>query len=461
MFPPFKEDTALEKCRWLLERLDAGELELRQLAPLSGERAGQGLMLAAMIAREAWTGPDLLFFACSGLSRQLFIVNPDLEGSFEIAPPIVSPEAITAALAKNDRAIHELTDRLQEGGGAALSAEERQELKLRRRALTDESLDAVFSRYQFHCADGKVRSLYDVCAAYARRTGRGADLLPPTGTGECAEQKLLDLAFARGLTPVSMAEVFYCGDGSPDADRKGQRTSPCDARCGIVLPEMLGLEIVYRDDDIIVVNKQSGLLSVPGRGPDKQDCIVNRVRRLYPFCMEQPSVHRLDMETSGLMVLAFTPAAHRELSRQFQEGEITKEYLALVDGVLARTGVASSGIMELTFRLDVDNRPHQIWDSIYGKKAVTEWKLEQVQDYHAPDGSSRPVTRVLFLPHTGRTHQLRLAAADPHGFGVPIIGDTLYGTCAAGERLMLHAARLRFTHPVSGRNMDFSSPAPF
>ena len=459
MFPPFIEEKALEKCRWLIARLDAGELELRQLAPVSGERAGQGLMLAAMIAREGEGGPDRLFFACSGLSRQLFVVDPRLEGLFQIAPPVVAPAAITAALAKNDRAIHELTARLQDE--SALSAEERQELRQRRRALTDASLDAVFSLYHFHCADGVVRSLREVCAAYARRTGRGADLLPPTGTGECAEQKLLDLAFARGLTPISMAEVFYCAAGSADAARKGQRTCPCDARCGIVLPAMLGLEILYRDDAVIVVNKQSGLLSVPGRGPDKQDCIVNRVRRLYPFCMEQPSVHRLDMETSGLMVLAFTPAAHRELSRQFQDGEVSKEYVALVDGVLARKGIASSGMMELTFRLDVDNRPHQIWDSVYGKKALTEWKLEQVQDYLAPDGSCRPVTRVLFRPHTGRTHQLRLAAADPHGFGVPIVGDTLYGRCTGGERLMLHASRLCFTHPVTGQPMTFSSPAPF
>ena len=167
------------------------------------------------------------------------------------------------------------------------------------------------------------------------------------------------------------------------------------------------------------------------------------------------------METSGLMLLAFTPAAHRELSRQFQEGEVSKEYVALLDGVLAKKGIAPEGVMELTFRLDINNRPHQIWDSVYGKKAVTEWKIECVQDYHAPDGSRRPATRVLFRPHTGRTHQLRLASADPHGFGVPIIGDTLYGSCAEGERLMLHASRLCFTHPVTGRRMEFTSPVPF
>ena len=457
MFPPYSEEKALKQCRWLMEKLDAGDVVLAQLSAVSGERAGQGLMLAAMVARDS-SGREDVFFACSGLSRQLHAVNRELAGAFHVAPPIVLPGAIDAALSKNDGEIHSLTARLEEGG---LTEADRNALKDRRRELTDESLAAVFSLYRFRCADGRERSLKEICADYGKRTGRGGGLLPPTGTGECAGQRLLHLAFSQGLTPVSMAEVFYCGADSPDIARKGRSFPPCDSRCGIVLPAMLGLEIVYRDDDIIVVNKQSGLLSVPGRGPDKQDCIVSRVRRLFPDCMEQPSVHRLDMETSGLMVLAFNPAAHRALSRQFQEGEVSKEYTALLDGVLAKKGIAPDGVMELTFRLDVDNRPHQIWDSVYGKKAVTEWKTDRVQDYRAPDGSRRPATRVLFRPHTGRTHQLRLASADPHGFGVPIIGDTLYGSCAEGERLMLHASRLCFVHPATGRKMEFTSPAPF
>ncbi|MBQ9537956.1 MAG: RluA family pseudouridine synthase [Treponema sp.] len=456
MFPLYDEKLAAEKCRWLINKIDSGEIALRRLSRTSQERAGQGLMLAAMLAKSNEDGSEKVFFACSGLSRRLEIVNPELESSFEIAPPIVSPAAVEDALSKNNREIHELTDRLKETG---LSPKTVMELKERRLRLTDESLGRVFSLYKFHCADGRTRSLKEICGEYAWRTGRGG--LPPTGTGECAEQRLLNLAFLRNMTPLSMAQVFYCDARSPDIALKGCFYPPCDSRCGIVLPSMLGLEIVYRDDDIIVVNKQSGLLSVPGRGSDKQDCVVNRIRRLFPFCMEQPSVHRLDMETSGLMVLAFNPAAHKSLSKQFQSGEVSKEYTALLDGVLAQKGIAAEGVMELTFRLDVDNRPHQIWDSVYGKKAVTEWKIDRVQDYHAPDGKRRPATRVLFLPHTGRTHQLRLASADSHGFGVPIIGDTLYGTCKPGERLMLHATSLSFTHPVTGQRMDFTSPPPF
>ena len=167
------------------------------------------------------------------------------------------------------------------------------------------------------------------------------------------------------------------------------------------------------------------------------------------------------METSGLLILAFTKEAHKNLNRQFEDGLVKKQYIALLDGVLAKKGIPEEGQSELYFRLDIDNRPHQIWDEVYGKKAITQWKCLNVEDYTSPDGNRRAVTRVLFIPHTGRTHQLRLASADSHGFGIPIIGDTLYGTCAKGERLMLHAQYISFTHPITGQQMEFNCPAPF
>ena len=167
------------------------------------------------------------------------------------------------------------------------------------------------------------------------------------------------------------------------------------------------------------------------------------------------------METSGLMVLAFTKEAHRVLGRQFEEGTVKKEYVALLDGILSKKGIEPCGVMELYFRLDVENRPHQIWDEVYGKKVVTEWKLLDVEYYVPPSGKRRAVTRVLFIPHTGRTHQLRLASSDSHGFATPIIGDTLYGNCEAGERLMLHAQKLSVVHPVTQKVMTFECKAPF
>lgn len=264
-----------------------------------------------------------------------------------------------------------------------------------------------------------------------------------------------------------MAETkihFVLNGKTAQIEHTGKKTEfypPCDSRCSLILPAILGLEILYRDSDIIVVNKQSGVLSVPGRGPEKQDCIVNRVKKLFPDCIEQPSVHRLDMETSGLLVLAFTKEAHRELNRQFEAREVHKKYIALIDGILAKKGIEKSGTMELFFRLDIENRPHQIWDRENGKSAVTQWQIENVEYYTAPDKSRRPATRVTFIPHTGRTHQLRLAAADSHGFGLPIIGDTLYGHCEKGERLLLHASELSFTHPRTKQKMDFLCPPEF
>ncbi|MBR0100085.1 MAG: RluA family pseudouridine synthase [Treponema sp.] len=264
--------------------------------------------------------------------------------------------------------------------------------------------------------------------------------------------------------PEEQGRAKQCPEpNSPPSTFHFPLTSPCDERCGILLPAMLGLRILYQDEAICVVNKQSGLLSVPGRGEDKQDCIESRFRRLFGDKVEikQPAVHRLDMETSGIMILAFTKEAHRELNRQFEAKEIQKEYIALLDGVLPKMGIAQHGTMELFFRLDVDNRPHQIWDSENGKSAVTEWEILGVERYHAPDGSTRNATRVLFMPHTGRTHQLRLASSDSHGFGCPIIGDTLYGHCDEGERLMLHAKKISFTHPITGERMIIECESEF
>jgi tRNA pseudouridine32 synthase/23S rRNA pseudouridine746 synthase len=208
------------------------------------------------------------------------------------------------------------------------------------------------------------------------------------------------------------------------------------------------LPILHCDEELVVVLKPSGLLAVPGRGAERQDCVVARVKALRPECIEQPSVHRLDMDTSGLMVLALTADAHRGLSRQFHDRETEKRYIALLDGELA----GDEGTIELPFRLDVEHRPRQIYDPIHGKTGVTHWKKLAVEDGR---------TRVEFHPVTGRTHQLRLHAASTHGLGIPILGDRLYGVGTGQGRLRLHASLLRFTHPRSGERLEFHSDPPF
>lgn len=440
MFPPFDEELAFKYCKEIISLLEEKKFSLVYTTEkISAERFANGIMIGVLVAKNS-AQENKILFTVSGISRKI-------EGEFQDAifiEPVVSNKKIMSALQKNDKEIHLLTDELK-----ICKKDDLKKIQLRRSVLTSESLEKVHELYSFYCFDGKNRLLKQICK----------NRLPPTGTGDCCAPKLLNFAFKNNLTPLSMCEVFY--GKSTENKISGCKYSPCDERCGLILPEILGLKILYRDKDIIVVNKQSGLLSVPGRGPEKQDCIVNRVKKLFPECIEQPSVHRLDMETSGLMILAFTKDAHRNLCRQFEEGLVQKKYIALLDGILAKKGIQQSGIMELYFRLDIENRPHQIWDSVYGKKAITEWKILDVEKYLSPLGNKKDVTRVLFIPHTGRTHQLRLASADFHGFGVPIIGDTLYGHCEQNEQLMLHSCYIKFTHPSTGKVMEFNCESDF
>ena len=426
MFPPFPQELARHYCMEFISGIEDGSIILEQISQESEERKGHGIMVGALVCVNA-AGERVVLHAVSGIT---YSVNGTVT-------PIASPKEIETALAKNDAEIHELTKKINEG---------QEELKKERTLLTDESLRNVFSLYTFTRFDGKKITLNEIIQAHDGK-------LPPTGTGDCCAPKLLSYAFEHNLTPISMDEVFY----GRDTKNKTNGTSypPCDERCGYILPYILGLEILYRDSQIIVVNKPSGLLSVPGRTPDKQDCVVNRVKKLFPHCITQPSVHRLDMETSGLLVLAFTEEAHRNLSRQFEEGTVHKKYVALIDGVFNHNEY--EGELQLKFRLDVDNRPHQIYDEVNGKLGITQWKKEGTELYTAPDGTKRRTTKIIFTPKTGRTHQLRLAASDPHGFGIPIVGDTLYGHCEPDERLMLHAFELEFRHPISGEQRHFST----
>ncbi|EID86108.1 Pseudouridylate synthase, 23S RNA-specific [Treponema sp. JC4] len=444
MFPPFPCEQAHQKNLELISLLEKGEAKLLQLTKESEERKGHGLMLGTLICKKVETGEEVILHAVSGISMQLQL--PSSSQPQIVVPPLASPSQIEAALAANDAAIHELTARINAG---------EKELSAARTALTTQSLQRVFDLYTFTRFDGKKISLNEIIARHGGR-------LPPTGTGDCCAPKLLSYAFENNLIPFSMDEVFY-GKDSPNK-KCGSSYPPCDERCGYILPSILGLEILYRDDAILVVNKQSGLLSVPGRTPDKQDCIESRMKALFPFTnqLNQPAVHRLDMETSGIMILAFTKEAHRELNRQFEAKEVHKKYIALLDGVLQKAdGEAApkqgekTGRIELKFRLDPDNRPHQIYDEEFGKLGITDWENLGQVTYRAPDGSTKKATRVLFIPQTGRTHQLRLHSSDIHGFHLPIIGDTLYGTCLPGERLMLHAQEITFTHPTTHEKMHF------
>ncbi|HAF45266.1 MAG: RNA pseudouridine synthase [Sideroxydans sp. GWF2_59_14] len=201
-------------------------------------------------------------------------------------------------------------------------------------------------------------------------------------------------------------------------------------------------ELIYQDDSLLVVNKPAGMLAVPGRGEDKQDCLSARLLQTFPDALV---VHRLDMATSGLMVFARGAGMQRRISLMFQEREVSKRYLAIVSGVLER----EAGEICLPLISDWPNRPRQMIDHTLGKPSLTRYRLLGMENSNS---------HVELEPVTGRTHQLRVHLA---AIGHPILGDALYGDAASAPRLLLHACSLSFNHPVSGEPLNFASPAPF
>lgn len=444
MFPPFAQGSARHYCQKLISLIEAGSIELRQTGRLSEERKNQGVMIGSLVCWNSLKKRRVILYAASGNNKQLICDNPKLFNEQVIfVPSIVSSDLIDQALEENDKEIHSLTEKINSISDK--KNPERLALSKKRTELTDLSLKKVFSLYDFTRYDGTKISLNQIIKMHG-------DCLPPTGTGDCCAPKLLSYAFSNNLEIVSMDEVYY---GSDTPHKTGGKSyPPCDERCGYILPYILGLEILYCDKDIIIINKPSGLLSVPGKGEEKQDCAESRIRKFFQNAPKQCAVHRLDMETSGILVAALNTEAHRKLNEQFATGKVHKKYIALLDGILHGK---SEGRIELKARVDLENRPHQIIDEEYGKLGITEWKKLGVKEN---------LTRIEFTPLTGRTHQLRLAASCPKelgGLGLPIAGDTLYGKEKTQDfsRLMLHAVEITFIHPTSGRQITINCQPDF
>lgn len=300
----------------------------------------------------------------------------------------------------------------------------------------------------------------DLCEIF-KDTPQG---LPPAGAGECALPKLLQYAYLHGLQPLAMGE-FWCGMSPKDEIRHDGYFYPsCKGKCEPILKHMLvGLEvepnpltedlfkdtplkILYEDEWIVAVEKPSGMLSVPGK--NDLDSVQQRLRLMYPDATGPLVVHRLDMATSGILLAAKDKDVHARLQSQFETRSISKEYTAILDGIPSQ----KCGIIDLPICLNPLDRPRQMVDFENGKPAITEYKVECIKNGCA---------RVIFKPHTGRTHQLRVHSAHSLGLGCPISGDELYGNPDSAPRLCLHASRLVFRHPVSDKEIEIISPSPF
>jgi tRNA pseudouridine32 synthase / 23S rRNA pseudouridine746 synthase len=275
----------------------------------------------------------------------------------------------------------------------------------------------------------------------------------PTGTGDCCAPKLLHYAASHQLKPIAMAE-FWWGENSQDKCQ-GEFYGACQERCqplmGFMLAGLspqspnLALPIIYEDEYLIAVNKPAGLLSVPGRTIDLQDSVLTRLQQLYP---EIYTVHRLDRDTSGILLLARDKLTYRHLSQQFEDRQIHKIYEAILGGIVE----IEQGSIDLPLWGDPLDRPRQQVDFNLGKPSLTKFQvLGQIDGY----------TRIEFMPVTGRSHQLRVHAANAQGLGVCILGDRLYGFQANVERLHLHARELSFTHPHTLERISLQTQCPF
>ena len=285
---------------------------------------------------------------------------------------------------------------------------------------------------------------------------------PPAGAGECAAPKLLHYAFQNNLKPIAMAEFWWGESPKSEIRKHGQFYPACTGKCEPILKHMLldiemdenpflnntaenqNIEIVFEDDYLAVIHKPHEFLSVPGK--NVSDSVYQRVKELYPNTTGPLIVHRLDMSTSGLMLIAKSEEIYKNLQRQFIKRTVQKRYLAILDGIVSQ----NKGYIDLPLRVDLDNRPNQLVCYEHGKSARTKFEVISRENNK---------TRIHFYPITGRTHQLRVHASHNLGLNCPIIGDDLYGTKA--NRLHLHAEEITFEHPVSKEKMTVLKEAEF
>lgn len=330
-------------------------------------------------------------------------------------------------------------------------------LKSERKTRSAALQQKLFEQFGMLNYRGEVKNLCEIFGQTVHKT-------PPAGAGECAAPKLLQQAYLHGWKPIAMAE-FWWGD-SPKTEIRyhGHYYPACKGKCEPILQHMLqglqveenpmlkrmqvpskNLEIVYEDPWLSVINKPAGMLSVPG----KEDAVsvYSLMREQYPEADSPLTVHRLDMATSGLMLIAKTKRVHQNLQAQFKNRLVRKRYVALLEGIVPK----DKGTVDLPLCLNPLDRPRQMVHTEHGKPAITDYQvLERL------DGKR---TRIAFYPRTGRTHQLRIHAAHPLGLHCPIIGDELYGEKA--DRLYLHAEYLEFTHPITGETVRITKEAEF
>lgn len=312
----------------------------------------------------------------------------------------------------------------------------------------------LFDHFQLLNADGEAKGLKELFINTPQH-------IPPAGAGECAGPKLLQYAYLHQLKPLAMAEFWWGDSPKGEIRRHGKYYPSCKGKCQPILHHMLkGLDVekdpyldhstheeirrIYEDEWIMVIDKPTRMLSVPGKSSSRS--VVSILVGEDPTLLNLFATHRLDMNTSGLLILAKTQEVHSKLQSQFQRRSVKKRYIAILEGIVSK----ENGVIDLPLSPNYNERPHQMVDFSHGKKAITHYEVISRTANH---------TRIAFYPITGRTHQLRLHAAHILGLHAPIVGDELYGHRA--DRLFLHAEWIEFTHPMTHKKLSLESKAPF
>ena len=355
-------------------------------------------------------------------------------------------------------------------------------LKQLRKSLSDTLQQWLFSQFRMQNHEGEIKDLQEIFRDAALRdypqatlaTSRIAALkmVPPAGSGECCEPKLLQYAYLHGYKPLQMA-MFWWGESPKEEIRHHLQFYPaCNGKCKPILhwmlpdrvfdskiAEMQALETLYEDDQLAVIHKPSGLLSVPGRD-SSQPSVYSIMRKKYPAASSPLIVHRLDMATSGLMIIAKTDFAYHRLQNEFLHHRVQKKYIAIIgckdqeacDKIWDSSIASGKQKISLPLMPDYLDRPRQIVNHEQGKEAITEYEvLDRIDATHL---------RLALYPKTGRTHQLRVHCAHHEGLNAPILGDPLYGNEKA-SRLHLHAEEITFEHPLTGKEINIKREADF
>lgn len=346
-------------------------------------------------------------------------------------------------------------------------------LKQLRKQLSDALQQWLFSQFRMLNQEGESKDLLEIFrdealkeypqAAIATSRIAALKMVPPAGSGECCEPKLLQYAYQHGYKPLQMA-MFWWGESPKEEIRHHLQFYPaCNGKCKPILHWMLPastfepaavnpsiynkVETLYEDREIAVIHKPEGLLSVPGKDTS-QPSVYALMRRKFPEATSPLIVHRLDMATSGVMIIAKTEFAYHRLQRAFLNHQIQKKYIAII----SEKDIPKKGIISLPLLPDYLNRPRQMVNHEQGKEAITEYEiLERIDGSHL---------RIALYPKTGRTHQLRVHCAHREGLNAPILGDPLYGNEKAA-RLHLHAEEITFEHPLTGKKMTIKRKADF